>query len=175
MSDDKDKPLFRKLKKQGDDSGNRGRSGKPPHGRRKSDGLLVRLAPVVMLLALVMMLVAAVLSVGALKGVSRVDKAIDRVDAAERNTCVRIQNLRGQVNQQGQIIFITLDTIRKGTQGQKNPRTVAYGALADLVEYQPPTNCQKAVDDPIGYVRPDPIPFAQLTPRPSLAHPLSHP
>lgn len=126
-------------------------------------------------LALVMMVVAAVLSIGALRGVSRVNTAIDRVDAAERNTCVRIQNLRGQVNQQGQIIFITLDTIRKATENKRNPRALAYGALADLVLYQPPTNCKQAIDDPLGYVRPDPIPFARLSPRPSLEHPLSHP
>jgi hypothetical protein len=142
----------------------RGKTDAPAHGRRAWDRFVVRGAPVIMALALVMMLVAGVLSITALRG-------LNRIDAAERNTCVRIQNLRAEVNAQGRIIFITLDTIRQGTQAQKNPRTLAYGALADLVSYQPPTDCKAAVDDPTGYQRPDPIPFTKLTPRPALPAP----
>lgn len=139
----------------------RGTKGDPPHGRRTEDGLLVRLAPVVMAAALCMMVVAVVLSVAGLRSVSR-------INSAEKKACLSARLLQREVNAQGRIIFIALDTIRIGSEKTGNGRASAYGKLADQVSFQPAINCKTQVDNPNSYVLPTPIPFKDLTPRPAL-------
>jgi hypothetical protein len=99
-----------------------------------------------------------VLLVGAIAYQHAMNQRLDR-DATYQ--CERVQKQRERSNVDDARQFVILSSVAN------NPKAIAsirrsYARIADTTVYDPPTNCEAAVDHPTTYKRPSSIPFAVL-------------
>lgn len=86
--------------------------------------------------------------------------AVDRLVAAERGVCERLQSVRDGVNRHGAIIYVVLRrAAQTAAEAGDDRRAENWRIAAGLPMYRPPTNCRAAVDHPLTYRPPQPIPF----------------
>lgn len=86
--------------------------------------------------------------------------SVDDVRSSERWLCYRVQRLRNQSNTQARVIYVTLTTVTTAARQRGSRFTRLYARLAREVTFTPPTDCIRAVNDPMRYRSPAPVRFA---------------
>jgi hypothetical protein len=88
-------------------------------------------------------------------------------DAASLGQCRRVNVLRQQLNVTEAAVYMTLDQASNSPNLKSTPegRAIAkrYKTFARAVTYTPPTDCKAAVENPLKYQAPDPVPFYKLS------------
>jgi hypothetical protein len=135
---------------------------------------LPALFTLVFALLLTVIAVVAVLSVSVLRTVEETESAANRANAAavtaHTNTqrlrraalgaCERIQRLRDDVNAQANNQYDVIQAAAAVAQ-TREARTL-YANFLKATPYSPPTDCQRAVDQPLTYKPPPLVSFAQV-------------
>lgn len=139
----------------------------PQASRRRKEDLVKPLAYAIAALLVVLLVVSVVVLRTAAKAKTAADRANEntvRIEAAERGFCNRLQGVRDLTNRNGAIIFVVLRAATQNTadQGQVEEGR-DYRRIAALPEYQPPTNCDLAIADPLNYKPSTPVPFVVIT------------
>jgi hypothetical protein len=138
-----------------------------------SERRLDRLVPVLAVGVIFLLVICTVLSVVAsttardaqkaardAKSAARIARAnTDRIDAAVRGGCERLQRLRDDVNVQGDGQY---DVIRLASGRVPEPFATLYRRIARETSYSPPTDCAAASDHPLTYKPPPLIPWSQI-------------
>lgn len=115
-------------------------------------------------------LVSIIISIGTLKTAGNADEVakeartnqaniemlVQNLVDAEIRSCGRVQELREEVNEFGEVIYRVL----VAAAASNSSATAAYRGFADQLDYQPPTNCSKAILD-AEYERPPEVPWRE--------------
>lgn len=83
----------------------------------------------------------------------------DKITLGQLGLCRRLQHERDDRNRDSAVIYVVLQAVADNARTQ-NARE--YARLARLPVYRPPTQCDRAVRDPLHYKPPDRVPFADV-------------
>jgi hypothetical protein len=90
------------------------------------------------------------------------DRADRRIERAEYGVCGRVQRLRANTNRNSATLYAGI----RAFASDQHQSLLTRRRLLELVRvprYQPPTNCNRAVDHPDTYRASPPVPVADLS------------
>lgn len=127
---------------------------------RRSSDLLAAALLVALIVVGTLTIIALIASSNANDAAHAARVANERIDAALKGSCQRLQTERERSNVAEATIYLVLKTAEATTTSARARRS--YGAFTEVAAYSPPADCNASVLFPIDYRQPPTVPFDKV-------------